>query len=77
MDVIAIGKLRRPRRASAYILFDPSHGIRIEGEGVPPAPAAAAAWCRTAGGWVRIYATAKQSSYMGVADFIEATRRGE
>lgn len=74
-DVISIGKLRRPGHPGVAVSYDPSWGIRVEDEDVPREPAAAAAWCRKTGGFLRVYASARKSTSVTVADFIHAWRK--
>lgn len=73
-DVIEIGKLRRPGLPGAPISYDPGYGIRVAAENCPPEPAAAAAWCRASGGWVRLRASARKSNSTAVRDFVTAWR---
>ncbi len=74
-DVVSIGKLRRPRKLGAAVSYDPGYGIRVDGEDAPPDAASAAAWCRRAGGWLRVYEAAKRSTSPIVADFIRLCRQ--
>jgi hypothetical protein len=74
-DVIEIGKLRRPGLPGASIIYDPRYGIRVASEDCPPAPAAAAAWCRTSGGWVRLRAAARKSDCDVIKAFVYAWRK--
>lgn len=75
-DVFAIGKLRRPGFPSAAVSYDPSHGIRLEGEKIPSTPADAAAWLRRHSGWLRVYGRArKHGAPTAVRDFLVAWRR--
>lgn len=73
-DVIEIGKLRRPGLPGAPISYDPGYGIRVAAENCPPEPAAAAAWCRASGGWVRLRAAAKKAEATAVRAFVNAWR---
>ncbi len=73
-DVIAIGKLRRPGRIGASVTYDPGYGIRVEDEDVPPAPAAAAAWVKRAGGWLRVFRGLPKDCH-AVTEFLREVRR--
>lgn len=68
--MILIGKLRRSYYPPALITYDATHGIRVHGEDAPCSPQGAAAWCRRAGGWLRVRKSAKRE--VGpVRDFIK------
>ncbi|MES2155409.1 MAG: hypothetical protein V4510_09775 [bacterium] len=72
-DVVPVGKLRRVGAPSAAVSYDPTYGIRIEGEDAPPEPQAAAAWCRRAG-WLRLHGPARRARSGPVRDFVKAWR---
>jgi len=73
-DVITIGKLRRPGTPAAAISYDPTHGIRLEGETIPPEPQRAAAYMRRRGGWLRLTPSARRIGDGPVREFIKAWR---
>lgn len=73
-DVVPIGKLRRPGKPGAPVSYDPGYGIRVGGEDAPAAPAAAATWCRGAGGWLRVYGRARRTGVAAVEEFLQAWR---
>lgn len=72
-DIIPIGKLRRPRHPGAAVSYDPTWGVRVEGEDVPASPRAAGAWVKKSGGWIRIHKSL-QRGHTAVEEFIKATR---
>lgn len=74
-DIVSIGKLRRPGQPGAAVSYDPTHGIRIEGEDAPPEPVAAAAWIRRRKGWLRVYSAAKKTASVKVREFLKAWRK--
>lgn len=75
-DVFPIGKLRRPGLPSAPISYDPLHGIRVNGEQVPPTPETAAEFLKRQVAWIRLHPRAKKrSAPMAVREFIAAWRR--
>lgn len=73
-DIIPIGKLRRSYYPTAAVSWDPTYGIRIENENVPPEPAAAGTWCRQMGGFIRVDTKAKRSQHTAVRAFLKAWR---
>jgi hypothetical protein len=73
--VIEIGKLRRPGMPGASISYAPGYGIRVAAEACPAEPAAAAAWCRASGGWVRLRAAARKSDRDAVKAFVAEWRK--
>lgn len=74
-DVVPLGKLRRRRKPSAAISYDPGHGIRVAGENCPRQAAPAAAWLKASGGWVRLYKAIPVKTRPFVADFVAELRR--
>jgi hypothetical protein len=73
-DVVPIGRLRRIGQPGASVTYDPGHGIRVETEDVPPTPAAAAAWIRSTGGWLRVYGAVKKTKRLPIAEFLKAVK---
>ncbi len=73
-DIIMIGKLRRPGKPGASVTFDPTYGIRVEGEGAPPDADQAARWVKKAGGWLRVRRGAAKA-HTEVAYFLKEVRR--
>ncbi len=75
-DIISIGKLRRPGKPGAAVSYDPTYGIRIVGEAVPPEADLAAAWVKRAGGWLRVLKGVKKGN-PEIDYFLRAVRRRE
>lgn len=73
-EAIPVGKFRRQGKVAVDISYDPSYGIRIEGAPAPADPEEAGAWCRRAGGWLRLRRGVAKA-VPAVAEFVRAWRR--
>lgn len=74
-DIISIGKFRRPGQPGAHVTYDPSYGIRVEGEIVPPDPVAAGKWCQDQKGWMRVQNKHAARNSFAIKTFLKAWRK--